>query len=52
MSDEKKCAHAACKCPAAADSDHCGDYCLNASHKAEHGDGCGCDHPACKTKPK
>jgi hypothetical protein len=41
----EKCAHPACQCRAAADSDYCGAYCEVAATMASVV--CECGHPAC-----
>jgi len=42
---EKKCAHPRCTCVAEAGKEFCSDECRS----ARTGDGCGCNHPGCRT---
>jgi hypothetical protein len=48
MADEEndKCAHPACNCMAAADSDYCSTYCEDAKDTTELS--CNCGHPGCE----
>lgn len=41
----KKCAHPACKCRAAHDSNYCSEYCHDAGDTMELS--CNCGHPGC-----
>ena len=50
MTEQKKCAHAACKCVAAEGSSFCRSYCEGARVHYEPGDGCGCGHDGCPLK--
>jgi hypothetical protein len=45
MAKDKKCAHPACNCMAAADSKYCSEYCHDAGSTLELS--CNCGHPGC-----
>ena len=47
MSNEGKCAHAACDCAAEGNSKYCSEYCENAEKSGVIEIGCGCEHKAC-----